>query len=69
LGIERGAAEAVIHVLDMLVMQLIDMNTNMGELHHRFVVQGTYLQGIVDELRTLNSSMGRMEDLAIYPPK
>lgn len=61
-------ADATIDVLHSLVLQLIDMNTSLTELNHRMIVQGTYWQGIVDELRTLNSSVGRLEDRTLYRP-
>jgi hypothetical protein len=61
-------ADAVTKVLNALVLQLIDLNTNMMELHHRMVIQGTYLQGIVDELRVLNAAAGRLEDQILYRP-
>jgi hypothetical protein len=59
---------AVCQCLDSLVLQLVDMNTNMAEIYGRTVVQGTYLQGIIDELRTLNNSLGRIEDHISYRP-
>jgi hypothetical protein len=64
----QDLTEAVTEVLNSLVLQLIDMNTQLGMIHQRYVVQGTYLQGIVDELRTLNSAAGRIEDHISYRP-
>jgi hypothetical protein len=61
-------ADATIDVLNSVVLQLVDMNSNLIELHHRMIVQGTYWQGIVDELRTLNFSVGRLEDRTPYRP-
>jgi len=60
--------DAVTEMLNQLILQMIDTNMHLGELHHRFVVQGTYLQGIVDELRTLNFAIGRIEDQTPYRP-
>jgi len=66
---EVQAINAVTEVLNSLVMQLVDLNTSLAELYNRLIVQGTYLQGIVDELRSLNFAMGRIEDLMTYPPE
>jgi len=68
LAISDPAIEAVTEVLNSLVMQLVDMNTSMTEIYSRMLVEGTYLQGIVDELRTLNSGIGRIEDAILYRP-
>jgi hypothetical protein len=68
LAINSARIDAVVEVLNALVMQLIDMNTSMSELYSRQIVNGTYLQGVVDELRTLNSALSRLEDTAIYRP-
>jgi len=65
---EVQAINAVTEVLNALVMQLVDMNTSLSALYNRMIVQGTYLQGIVDELRTLNSAAGRIEDQISYRP-
>jgi hypothetical protein len=62
LATNDGLADATIEVLNSVVLQLVDMNTALIELHHRMIVQGTYWQGIVDELRTLNGAVGRLED-------
>jgi hypothetical protein len=69
LATSNNWVDAVQTALEQLILQMIDTNMRLGELHHRFVVQGTYLQGIVDELRTLNSSIGRIEDKTFYPPQ
>jgi hypothetical protein len=64
----HDAMDAVTEVLNALVMQLIDMNTTLAELHSRLLVQRSYMQGIVDELRTLNGAVGRLEDAISYRP-
>jgi hypothetical protein len=53
---------AVTEVLNALVMQLIDLNTSLSQIHDRMVRQGNCLAHIVDELRTLNNAVGRVED-------
>jgi hypothetical protein len=63
LATNDGLADATIEVLHSLVLQMVDMNSSLMELNHRMIVQGTYWQGIVDELRTLNAAVGRVEDI------
>jgi hypothetical protein len=59
---------AIVEVLNALVLQLVDMNSTMSEIYSRTLVEGAYLQGIVDELRTLNYAAGRIEDKISYRP-
>lgn len=60
--------DAVTKVLDSLVLQLVDMNTTLAELHNRMASQSLYFHGIVDQLRTLNSAMSRLEDYYLSRP-
>jgi hypothetical protein len=66
--IEEDAILAVTECLNALVMQLIDMNTSMAEIHSRLTKEGVYMSLIVDELRTLNAAAGRIEDGVTYRP-
>jgi hypothetical protein len=67
-AIDNVGVDAVTECLNALVLQLVDMNSSMTEIYSRMLVEGTYLQGIVDELRTLNFAAGRIEDSISYRP-
>lgn len=53
----------IVQELSNLTLQLIDMNQSFSTLLSYQVALRTYSQGIVDELRTLNSAVGRIEDI------
>jgi hypothetical protein len=68
LAISDPALEAITEVLNAMVMQMVDMNTTLSQFHNRMLVENSYLGGIVDELRILNSAAGRIEDQISYRP-
>jgi len=67
-AINDEALEAVTDCLNALVLQLVDINTTMSEIYNRTIVAGTYLMGVVDELRTLNGGIARVEDAILNRP-
>jgi hypothetical protein len=68
MAINDEGLSAVCDCLQSLTLQLVDMNTSMAEIYSRMIVEGTYLQGMVEELRTLNAAAGRIEDQISYRP-
>jgi len=69
MAIDDAGVTAVTGVLNALVSQLVDTNTALAEMSYHVTYLAMHSQKIVDELRTLNLSIGRLEDRAIYPPK
>jgi hypothetical protein len=59
---------AIEMVLSAMVLQLVDLNSCMGDLVNRVTISRSYYQAIVEELRTLNASIGRVEDHMSYRP-
>jgi len=61
-------AAVMTSVVESLVLQLIDMNSILGDIHNRLAGFNAKFNDVVDELRTLNSAAGRIEDHISYRP-
>jgi len=65
---ELHAIEAVSQSLIVITLQLIDSNEALAQIALHLTYLAEHSNKLLDELRTLNSAVGRCEDKLSYRP-